>query len=229
MVSRSTPIRATALGDQVAQLLRERIIRGDIRADTHLVEDQLADTFDVSRGPVRDALRTLDAEGLVESRRRGVFSVGLSSSDIRDLYALREAIECLAVDLAITRATAADWVRGSALVDAMDRAATLDDHDAFAEADSSVHPLLYELSGHRRLAAIWAQYSPVLETLLRATVSTDADLATSARDHRGLLALIQAGDADATATELRGHLHRSRDRMIHSYELALGAKDVTSA
>lgn len=209
------------LGAQVAQLLREQIIRGDIPADTHLVEDHLAEAFDVSRGPVRDALRLLDAEGLVESRRRGVFAVGLSADDIHDLYALRQSVECLAVDLAMSRASAGGWQRAGRLVDEMEDAARRDDHEAFAEADAGFHTLLYELSEHRRLAAIWAQYSPILTTLLRVTVLRDADLAASAADHRRLLELIANGDAAAAAAETRNHIGRSRDRMIESYRLAL--------
>lgn len=223
MVSRTSTIRPAALGAQVARLLREQIIRGEVMPNTHLVEDQLAEAFDVSRGPVRDALRLLDAEGLVESRRRGVFAVGLTSDDIHDLYALREAVECLAVDLAMKRASASDWARGARLVADMETAAARDDHDAFAEADANFHGLLYQLSGHRRLAAIWAQYSPILTTLLRVTVSRDADLAASARDHRRLLDLIETEDPAATVAEVRNHLHRSRDRMIQSYESALSA------
>jgi GntR family transcriptional regulator, gluconate operon transcriptional repressor len=221
VVSPISTIRPAALGDQVAQLLREQIISGEIPAETHLVEDQLAEAFDVSRGPVRDALRVLEAEGLVESRRRGVFAVGLTTEDIHDLYALREAVECLALQQAISRADASAWDRGAQMVAEMEKAATSDNHEAFAEADARFHSLLYELSGHRRLAAIWGQYSSVLTTLLRVTVSNDADLATSASDHRRLLELITASDPRAALEEMRSHLHRSRDRMILSYEQSL--------
>lgn len=71
----STPpptIRQGSLGDRVAHELRARIVRREIPAGTHLVEDTLAAEYDVNRGPIRDALKSLDTEGLVRSQRRGV-------------------------------------------------------------------------------------------------------------------------------------------------------------
>src|SRR5699024_3768360 len=97
------PTRAPALGDQLATVLRDRIVRRTLAAGTHLVDDSLAAEYDVSRGPVRDALRQLESQGLVESRRRGYFVVGLTQDDIDDLYELREAIEVVAVRRAIGR------------------------------------------------------------------------------------------------------------------------------
>ena len=82
MVSATKPIRADALGNQVAQRLRELIITRELLPGSHLVEDSLASRFDVSRGPIRDALRILEAEGLVASRRRGIFIVGITLADI---------------------------------------------------------------------------------------------------------------------------------------------------
>src|SRR5699024_11457591 len=87
-------------------VLRDQIIRRTLANGTHLVEDALAAEYGVSRGPVRDALRQLESQGLVESRRRGYFVVGLTQEDIDDLYELREAIELAAVSNAMARASA---------------------------------------------------------------------------------------------------------------------------
>nr|WP_231980695.1 GntR family transcriptional regulator [Tessaracoccus coleopterorum] len=64
-------MKAVALGEQLAALLRSKIVRGQLEPGAHLVEDALAAEYGVSRGPVRDALRALLAEGLLESRKRG--------------------------------------------------------------------------------------------------------------------------------------------------------------
>src|SRR5690606_30995658 len=71
-----TPVTHGSLGAEVAQTLRRLIISGQLAPGTHLVEAALAERFEVSRGPIRDALRVVEAEGLVESRRRGVFVIG---------------------------------------------------------------------------------------------------------------------------------------------------------
>ncbi|MGI5285712.1 GntR family transcriptional regulator [Nonomuraea polychroma] len=102
------PLRNPPLGDQLLAQLRSLIVRGELSVGTHLVEGRIAERFGVSRGPVRDALRQLEIEGLVETRERGVFVRGLSDHDLVELYSLPGALEGLAIQEAIARLDAAD-------------------------------------------------------------------------------------------------------------------------
>lgn len=218
MVSTISPIQQQVpLGAIVAQRLRLAIVRGDMPAGSRLVEDTLAEQFGVSRGPIRDALRILDTEGLVESRKRGIFVIGLSMDEISDLYALRESIESLAVTLAIQRAEPGEWTSTAECVDEMRTAAARGDREAFGAADTRFHGTLYAVSKHRRLHDLWHQYEPILATLLEETVHVNTDLVESAADHDRLLGLIAAGDTDAAVAELHDHLRRSADTMIATF------------
>ncbi|MEU7748002.1 GntR family transcriptional regulator [Nonomuraea sp. NPDC049158] len=216
MLTSKRPARAPALGDQLAQLLREQIVRRALRPGTHLVEDSLAAQYDVSRGPVRDALRLLEAQGLVESRRRGFFVVGLTQLDIEDLYELREAIEVVAVTRAIRLATPEQLEAGHAIVREMVTAADRSHARDFTQADLRFHALLYEMGGNRRLLDVWEDYEPLISSLMQLTVEEDADLHPSAHDHGRLLELIVAGEADPLAAAMRAHLRGARDRMGHA-------------
>lgn len=229
MVSDNAPVRAEALGTLVAKRLRDRIVRGDYPAETHLAEDTLAEQFGVSRGPVRDALRRLEAEGLVASRRRKIFTLALSTEDISDHYALREAVETLAVRLAMERATPEGWARGRALVDRMRAAARAGDHDAFAHADTAFHAHTFELARHRRLQAVWNQSEPILTALLEFTVQVDTDLDASADDHSTLFDLMSSGDVDRAVAEAAAHIRRSCERMVSSYRLTVTRQRETAA
>jgi len=212
------PTRAPALGEQLAGVLRDQIVRRQLKPDTHLVEDALASEYDVSRGPVRDALRQLESQGLVESRRRGFFVVGLSQSDINDLYELRESIEVAAITRAIGHITEEQMRTGRAIVSEMvscaDRAAA----DGFADADMRFHALLYEIGGNRRLIDVWDAYAPVFASLMQLTVEEDVDLHPSAHDHGRLLDLFEEGDVAKIQNELREHLDGARTRMAHAVE-----------
>lgn len=212
------PTRAPALGDQLATVLRDRIVRRTLAAGTHLVEDSLAAEYDVSRGPVRDALRQLESQGLVESRRRGYFVVGLTQDDIDDLYELREAIELVAVTKAMENVTVQQLQAGRAIVatmtDCADRAAASE----FAEADMKFHALLYEMSGNRRLIDVWKSYEPVFASIIQLTVEEDVDLHPSARDHGYLIDLIEGSDTKALRAELRDHLDGARARMARAIQ-----------
>lgn len=209
------PIRRKAFGAQITEHLRDAIVRGELPRGRRLLEGQLAEEFDVSRGPVRDAFRQLERESLVESRgASGTFVIGISEVDIDELYSLRGAIELLAAELAVERSTAGDWAELALLTDELERTADEHDRESFAAADIEFHSRIYGLSGHRRLSEIWHQYAPMLTTLLRTTVLVQADLHESAAKHRLLLDLMAAGDQPSVASELREHLRSSHQRML---------------
>ena len=212
------PTRAPALGDQLAGVLRDQIVRRTLTAGTHLVEDTLAAEYDVSRGPVRDALRQLESQGLVESRRRGYFVVGLTQEDIDDLYELREAIELVAVTKAIEKVTAEQIEAGRAIVREMTECADRSAAAEFADADMRFHALLYQMSGNRPLIDVWKSYQPVFASIIQLTVEEDVDLHPSARDHGHLIDLIEGADTGALRTELREHLDGARARMARAVQ-----------
>ena len=222
------PTRAPALGEQLAGVLRDQIVRRGLLPGTHLVEDALAAQYDVSRGPVRDALRQLESQGLVESRRRGYFVVGLSQQDIDDLYELRESIEVVAVARAVERITAAGLAEGRAIVAEMVAAADRSDAGAFADADMRFHAFLYRISGNRRLVDVWEAYEPVFASIMQLTVEEDVDLHPSANDHGRLLDLIAEGDPAPLTAELREHLDGARARMARAVR-ELAAPDGAAA
>lgn len=202
-----------SLGDRVAHELRVRIIGGELRRGTRLVEDTLAEQFDVSRGPIRDAFRRLEAEGLLESKRRGVFVTGLTEDDVDELYTLRESLEALALSLAVQRAAAADWDEAGRLLDDMTDAADRGDPRDFARADLEFHAQFYRLSGHRRLRAVWEQYRPTFSVVLDVTNAQDLDLHPAAEAHAELLRLARRGNTEEAVTNLRAHLLGARNRL----------------
>lgn len=209
-------IRVGSLGDRVAHELRVRIIRGDIEPGTHLVEDALAAEFDVSRGPIRDALKALETEGLVRSQRRGVLVPGFTENDVRELYSLRQAIE----ELSLRHAAGRDCTAAAPHVALMRQAADAGDQHAFARADLDFHTALYEIAGHRRLLAMWQQLRPVFAVMLDVTNEQDRDLHPAAEDHAQLLDAIREDETERALAILRDHLDGSRRRM----QAALGAR-----
>ena len=203
----------SSLGDRVAHELRVRIIGGELPRGTRLVEDALAEQFDVSRGPIRDAYRQLEAEGLLESRRRGVFVTGLTEDDVDELYMLRESLETLAMSLAMRRAEPDGWDRAQQCVDEMTTAARRRDVQSFARADLEFHTEFYRLSGHRRLRSVWEQYLPTIAVVLDVTNAQDVDLHPAAEAHADLLRLARNGPEEEALTNLRAHLLGARNRL----------------
>jgi DNA-binding GntR family transcriptional regulator len=207
--------RGESLGAQVARVLRQRIVRGDLAAGTRITEEALAEEFAVSRGPIRDALTQLSFENLVEVQRpRGVYIVGLTRDDVDQLYSLRGALEQLALSRAMRVDDAERWAAMAAAVDRMGRAADAGDHADFVTADLEFHSQIYALADHPRLEGAWSQYLPTFAALLEVTINHDEDLHESASDHARLMQVMREGDPADAAEVLTAHLDGARDRML---------------
>lgn len=206
--------RATSLGQQIADILRRRIVRGELRRGDRLTEEGLADEFEVSRGPVRDAITQLSFEKLVEVHKpRGIYITGLSDDDVEQLYSLRAALEQLALQRAMRVDDDARWRRAREAVTRMLEAADRGDHSDFLAADLEFHSQIYHLSDHPRLVAAWEQYLPTFTALLDVTINHDEDLHDSAADHDRLYAVMRSGDGDAASAVMAEHLEGAAARM----------------
>ena len=211
-----TVTRGESLGAQVARVLRQRIVRGELAPGARLTEEALAEEFAVSRGPVRDALTQLSFEKLVEVQRpRGVYIVGLTSDDVDQLYSLRGALEQLALSRAMRVDDDDRWQPMADAVQRMAEAADAGDHAAFVTADLDFHSQIYALADHPRLEGAWNQYLPTFTALLEVTTNHDEDLHESSDDHVKLLDVMRTGAPEDAAAVLSAHLDGARERMLH--------------
>lgn len=211
--------RATSLGQQIADILRQRIVRGTLQPGDRLTEEGLAEEFEVSRGPVRDAITQLTFEKLVEVHKpRGIYIVGLSDGDVEQLYSLRAALEQLALQRAMRVTDDSRWRPTREAVTRMLEAADRGDHADFLAADLDFHAQIYVLADHPRLEAAWHLYLPTFTSLLDVTINHDEDLHESAADHDKLYAVMRSGDVEAASRVLAAHLEGAQERM--SLELA---------
>lgn len=207
--------RGESLGAQVARVLRQRIVRGELAPGERITEEALAEEFSVSRGPVRDALTQLSFEKLVEVQRpRGVYIVGLTHDDVDQLYSLRGALEQLALSRAMRVEDDSRWTAMAAAVGRMGEAADAGDHAAFVVADLEFHSQIYALADHPRLEGAWNQYLPTFTALLEVTINHDEDLHESSGDHVKLMDVMRSGKPAQAAKVLSEHLDGARERML---------------
>ena len=207
--------RPVPLGEQIAAVLRRRIVGGGLTRGDRLTEESLAEEFQVSRGPVRDAITQLVFERLLRIQKpRGVYVIGLDEEDVEQLYSLRGALERLALTRAMRVKDDARWTPLRTSVKQMNSAADAGDYDGFTQADLAFHSGIYELSDHPRLEAAWRQYFPTFEALLEVTINHDADLHESAIDHEKLLSLMRSNDSITAVAAMERHLEAARERMV---------------
>jgi len=213
-----SPIEQSTLGHRVAEQLRSLIVRGELTPGQRFSEEELAERFGVSRGPVRDALRMMVSERLMEPRRKGVQVAGFNEADIEELYSLRAALESLAVRMLVSQRESIVWDRFDPTVQSMRAAAASRQFQEFAEADLGFHAELCAASGHRRLMDTWNSYQPTFAALVRETVMREVDLKVSADKHIELLELAQKGRLAPTLHSLEDHLNRACDMFRSAHQ-----------
>ena len=202
------PLNYATLAEQVYQRLRQEILGNAYPPGAALPEKMLAGQLNVSRVPVREALHRLAAEGLVTLRpRQGAFVSSLSPRQFLDAYRVREALEDLAIKLALPHLTAADLDELASLQSEMRRHAAADDTDAFFAANHRFHALFVERSRNDYLRAI---YFPLMDQMRRhvsSSLGLRGGLTRSIEEHQAILGAVRAGDAEEAARLLREHIH----------------------
>lgn len=214
MTAEVSPLRleSTSLVELAVHRLRGEILSGALAPGERLVEEQLRTRFGTSRAPLREALRLLGQQGLVEHLpRRGVRVAQLSARDIEELFTLRDVLERFAVQCALGGGHPADPDAMTALADAVDRMdAAVHAGDAVAQdaAHRAFHIGLVGLAGHRHL---FEAYEPVIHKLqlyMATNMRREADERppeSGPARHRRLYDAIAAGDLDLVLAELDAH------------------------
>ncbi|MEH7333610.1 GntR family transcriptional regulator [Neobacillus drentensis] len=147
------------LQNKVTTKLREAIITGNLKPGERLIQDELASLMGVSRMPIREALRDLEREGLVEILpHKGAQVTGITSDDIEELYFLRSKMEAVTVQKSMNFLTNEDRERLQELVEKMDLDIALGDMESFVENNKEFHLLLQSGCKWKKIKVLCKQY-----------------------------------------------------------------------
>jgi GntR family transcriptional regulator, gluconate operon transcriptional repressor len=208
-------VKRSSLSDQIAGNLRQAILAGVLPPGTRMLEIELAQQLGVSRGPLREALRILQGEGLVEAfPNRGVFVASLDEQDIQELYSLRELLETYAIRLATERADAAQTARLRALVDEMLKAAKTGNHAKVIDLDLQFHQAVWQLSGHQRLRQMLTDMLSQIRIFLGVNTQLYADLAEGVADHQRIIEAVESKKAEVAVEQMRRHVVEARQVVL---------------
>jgi DNA-binding GntR family transcriptional regulator len=195
------------LAEQVCGIVRERILTNACAPGESLREEALAAEFSVSRVPVREALRQLAAEGLVDLvPRHGAIVSSLSLKQFLDAYRVREALEVLAVRLATPLLGEEGLARLRELESAMESCAERGDQDGFFAANTEFHQLLVERAANDDLTAMHAPLTARMRRYQSPSLDLRGGMARSLEEHRAIIDAIARGDAHGAASLLGEHI-----------------------
>jgi DNA-binding GntR family transcriptional regulator len=201
--------------DAVAQVLREAILDGLLEPGAWLRESEVAKALQVSRTPVRDALRVLASEGLLRiNANQGAVVTPMTSDDVLELYAMRETLETLASRLAARRAPRQCLEKFSELIPRMKKAGEDGDIKLLSRLNFEFHAIVRDAAGNRYLDRVLSQIQSAARRFPDPTLSLPGRVEESIAEHVALANAISQGDSEEAAKLAAAHMQHLSELRI---------------
>jgi DNA-binding GntR family transcriptional regulator len=203
-----------SLHEDVADRLRERIFDGALPPGTFLDEVQLAADLDISRTPLREALKVLTAEGLVRHEpRRGCFVAEVTEQDLDEIFPVIALLEGRCAFEAAQHASDADLQALEALHDKLARHARARRISEYYATNFAIHEAIIALAGNRWLAQVITDLRKIVKLARLQQLHAPGRLEQSLSEHLAVFAALKARDGEGAEAAMRTHLSRQRSAL----------------
>ena len=204
--------KTVSLSDQVFEHLESNILSGKYQRGDIITELQLCSELGVSRTPIREALRRLFQEHLIEDSPRGTMVLGITPKDFEDMSEIRLRIEDLAVRGFIEHGDADSLKALNEAVDFQEFYLARGDIDQLKALDGRFHEIIYSGCGSMILRDTLSPLHKKIQQYRRNALRTPERAALSVREHREILQAIQQRDADLAAARMKNHIENALQR-----------------
>jgi DNA-binding GntR family transcriptional regulator len=211
-----------SVADMLADIFRKRIMEGEFLPGMRLVEAELTKLYGVSRGPVREAIKRLIAENLVEAEKHKSPTVrGVGQAQFREMFEVRAILEAFAAGLAAKRANDTAAAECGREAERWRRGDYANGIEQFVDANTRFHRTVTDLADHTTLSAQIEQLAiPGYKAVFKPMV-TPRDMAISARQHADILEAIAGRKPEVAERKMRQHVEESKDRVVGLYDVGL--------
>lgn len=201
------------------EALKDAIIAGDILPGERIVESSFAKRLNISRTPIREALRKLEQDGLVVyTPRKGVVVKSLEEKDINDIYTIRTTLETLALTKAIDNVTPEKIAKMRDILSRANQALIDGDIESAAKISREMHMEIYELSGMDRLVTVMNTLDEYMDRFSYMSMSDEERRQTAAREHDEMVNALEARDLETLIHVSEVHLEGARIKCLAAYE-----------
>jgi DNA-binding GntR family transcriptional regulator len=215
MIAETVPIR-----DKVYEAIRAEIVSGQIKPGERLIETEYADKYHVSRSPIREALRRLEADGLLEYRNRiGMFVRVFSREEIIEIYTIRKALECLAMENAMARITERDIAQLHNILDRQINAYRQNNTAKSNQCNSEFHSYMINMGKMPTLAGILEGLDAGIRIFATVSMSDDARRKSAIAEHRAILTCMEQHDQKGTLAAMIRHIDTSLEQCLKQYQI----------
>lgn len=201
------------ISDSLFSQLQRDILTGEFKPGQRLTEQRICEKYQVSRTPVREALRQLEADGLVENiLNRGAFVVGLSPQDFEDMFELRKIYEMQAVKWAIERITQEEMDELEETFEFMEFYTMRNEIDKMLTINAGFHQIIYKASHNRMLHQLLSSYQTYLKYGAKEDIYEENYLSNVLEEHRKIFQAFMEKDPQAGAEAMEIHIDHSKQR-----------------
>lgn len=219
-------IAQTALYQQVAERLRNRIFAHELPPGTWIDEQALAESYGISRTPLREALKVLVSEGLVTLKpRRGCYVTEVTQEDLDQIFPIIALLEAQCASEAVKRMSADDLEALEAIHERLEQSAAMGDIENFFEANQDFHAAVQQISGNRWLVQVITDLRKVLKLNRHHSLFVEGRLAQSLIEHREILAALRGADPSLAESRMRTHLLAGRQALVQMATSETGRQD----
>lgn len=206
----SAPLRRRGLHEEIRAKLRSLIVEGRLAPGARLGEVELCEALGVSRTPLREALKLLEGENLVEIKpHRGARVSPLDASETADLFEAASGIEAFAARLAAERIANARLDQLALLQDRIEKALREGRLSVYSRLNAEIHREIVAASGNATLVCLHRDLLGRIERARRVALTAFGRLEESTREHRAILEALSAGSGEAAAALLGAHVRRT--------------------
>ncbi len=212
---------ASSLTDEIVDIIRQRILNGEYKIGEKIKENRIATELKVSRTPIREAFKQLESEGLIDYvPNKGCYAKGFTSQDIEDIYAVRKALELLAVEWAVGRISPTYIQQLKEKRDLMEFYTIRKDSQKVMELNTEFHDVLYHATGSRFMAQVLRSYKEYIEQTKKVIYYEKESLEEILEEHQAILDAILHEDVEAAKAAMATHLDGSQRRAKSLYQIA---------
>ena len=206
-------INENTLTNEIADIVRERILKGEYQIGEKIKESSIAQELNVSRTPIREAFKMLEEEGLLDYLpNRGCYAKGFTKRDVSDIYTVREALEEIAMTWACERITDEEIDKLEEQCELMDFYTKKRDVQKILTMNSSFHDIIYNSTGSRFLAQVLRSYKGYLDKTRKSVFYREEFLDSIQEEHKAIFEAVKSRDKEQAVIAIKKHLASSKER-----------------
>lgn len=206
--------KTVSLADQVFEHLETDILSGKYSRGEILTESKLSAELGVSRTPIREALRRLEQEHIIEESGKGSVVIGITENDLVDIFLIREKLECMAASLAAKRCTEAQLAELKETLEFQEFYLSKQDAEHIKLMDNKFHRTLYKLTGSMTFFDTLVPLHKKIQKYRRASVESKSRAAASVEEHRRIFEAIAAKDSKLASKYAKEHVENAYNHIM---------------